>query len=250
MLLRSGVLDPGGETGRSLHIHPAVVAAGEFEHPVRAWQGIPQTVECTEHLNLSGEHRPGRNQRLWILPAFGHPAATATLLPAHGRTHRQWMERYDHLSVLTAMLHDQTPGRVRPNGEMGLEIDYTPDPEDQRELLAGLQHCARLLFAAGAKRVCIPTSAPMVLESVQEIGQLDDLVWKPGQIQLSAVHPMSTVPMGDDPAVAAVDSEGRHHHLRGLWIADGSLMPTSIGGPPQLSIYALGLHVGRAVAKT
>ncbi len=30
--------------------------------------------------------------------------------------------------------------------------------------------------------------------------------------------------------------------------ADGSLFPTSIGGPPQLSIYAMGLHVGRAIA--
>jgi choline dehydrogenase-like flavoprotein len=55
--------------------------------------------------------------------------------------------------------------------------------------------------------------------------------------------------MGDDPAVAAVDSEGRHHHLAGLWIADGSLFPTSIGVPPQLSIYAMGLHVGRAIAR-
>jgi choline dehydrogenase-like flavoprotein len=56
--------------------------------------------------------------------------------------------------------------------------------------------------------------------------------------------------MGDDPNVAAVDSHGRHHHVAGLWVADGSLFPTSIGGPPQLSIYALGLHVGRALAKS
>jgi choline dehydrogenase-like flavoprotein len=62
------------------------------------------------------------------------------------------------------------------------------------------------------------------------------------------VHPMGSVPMSDDPS-AAVDSEGRHHHLRGLWIADGSLFPSSIGVPPQLSIYALGLHVGRAIVR-
>jgi choline dehydrogenase-like flavoprotein len=36
--------------------------------------------------------------------------------------------------------------------------------------------------------------------------------------------------------------------MQGLWIADGSLFPSSIGVPPQLSIYALGLHVGRAIA--
>jgi choline dehydrogenase-like flavoprotein len=59
---------------------------------------------------------------------------------------------------------------------------------------------------------------------------------------------MGSVPMGE-VASAAVDSQGRHRAVRGLWIADGSLFPSSIGVPPQLSIYALGLHVGRALAR-
>ncbi len=247
LLLRSRVPDPGGETGQSLRSHPAVGAAGEFDDPVNAWQGIPQTVECTELLDISGQSRGKRATRLWIVPAFGHPAATASLLPDHGAAHRRWMGRYSHLSVLTAMLHDHSRGQVRPDGETGLRIDYEPNPDDQKELLAGLRACAELHFAAGARRVCIPTETPIVLESPNEIQKLDALQWRAGLLQLSAVHPMGTVPMGDDAAMAAVDSQGRHHHLRGLWVADGSLFPTSIGGPPQLSIYALGLHVGRAL---
>lgn len=248
LLLRSRVPDPGGETGKTLHIHPAVVAAGEFDEPVNAWQGIPQTVECTELLDFSPEtHRNNRPNRVWIVPAFGHPASTATLLPGHGGEHRRWMGRYNHLNVLTAMLHDRTRGQVHPDGEFGMRIDYRLEPDDQKQLLGGLRACAELLFAAGARRVCIPTREAMVLESLSDIKKLDEMKWTPGLLQTSAVHPMSTVPMGDNPAVAAVDSQGRHHHLRGLWIADGSLLPTSIGGPPQLSIYALGLHVGRAL---
>ena len=247
LLLRSRVPDPGGETGQSLRIHPAVVAAGEFDDPVNAWQGIPQTVECTELLDVSGQSPGKRATRLWIVPAFGHPAATATLMPGHGGDHRRWMGRYSHLSVLTAMLHDQTRGQVRPDGETGLRIDYAPNPDDQKELLKGLRACAELHFAAGARRVCIPTETPIVLESPNEIAKLDALQWRPGLLQLTAVHPMGTVPMGDDATNAAVDSQGRHHHMRGLWVADGSLFPSSIGGPPQLSIYALGLHVGRAL---
>jgi hypothetical protein len=38
----------------------------------------------------------------------------------------------------------------------------------------------------------------------------------------------------------------QNERAEALWIADGSLFPTSIGVPPQLSIYALGLHVARA----
>ena len=247
LLLRSRVPDPGGETGQALRVHPAVVVAGEFDEPVNAWQGIPQTIECTEFLDLSGQSHSKRANGLWIVPAFAQPAATASLLPGFGQDHRRWMGRYSHLSVLTAMLHDHTRGQVRPDGETGLRIDYQPIPDDQKELLVGLRVCAELLFAGGARRVCIPTPTPIVLESPNDIAKLDELRWRPGLLPLSAVHPMGTVPMGDDPALAAVDSQGRHHHVRGLWIADGSLFPTSIGGPPQLSIYALGLHVGRAL---
>ena len=44
--------------------------------------------------------------------------------------------------------------------------------------------------------------------------------------------------MGEDPARSVVDSRGRHHQLENLWIADGSIFPTSLGVNPQLSIYA------------
>lgn len=239
LLLRSDVPDPGGETGNHLRIHPAGVVAGEFAEPVRAWEGIPQTWECTQWLNLEKEDEPGAH-RTWIVPAFAHPVGTATLVPGFGPAHGALMRRYSHLAVLTAMLHDRSKGRVRPRGDRGLHIDYTLDAADRDELRFGLLASARILFAAGAKRVFIP-GAPAV-----ELAHPDDAT-VPDEPTMTAVHPMGSVPMGDDPTVAAVGSDGRHHHLQNLWIADGSLFPTSIGGPPQLSIYAMGLHVGRRI---
>ncbi|MBI3184360.1 MAG: GMC family oxidoreductase [Myxococcales bacterium] len=246
MLLRSGVPDPGGETGDTLRIHPAVVAAGDFEEEVRAWEGIPQSYECTELLQLEEEG----GHRSWILPAFAHPVGAATMVPGHGAAHREVMRRYPHLGVFTAMIHDLTAGRVRPEGELGLSIDYWPEEGDRRELAYGLWACAKLLFAAGARRVLVPTFPPRSYERGESVDELRQHPIEKGGIDVVAVHPMSSVPMGDDPKVAAVDSEGRHHHLEGLFVADGSLFPTSIGGPPQLSIYALGLQVGRALARS
>lgn len=248
LLQRSEVPDPGGETGRRLRVHPAVVVAGDFPDPVQAWQGIPQTYECTEWLDFQ-EHPhppdPTVPRRVWIVPAFGHPMGTATMMPGIGRAHRDIMRRYAHLAVLTAMLHDESAGTVRPDGDLGLKVDYRPDASDWRELKQGLVACARLLWAAGATKVYVPTREPLVLTTPAEAERLVEL--PDDALDLTAVHPMGAVPMGDDPRVAAVSSQGRHHHLQGLWIGDGSLLPTSIGGPPQLSIYALGLHVGRAL---
>jgi choline dehydrogenase-like flavoprotein len=244
LLLRSGIPDPGGETGQNLAIHPAVVVAGDFDEPVRAWEGIPQTYECTEHLDLDREDGP----RAWIVPAFAHPVGTSVIVPGHGAPHRDLMRRYAHLAVLTAMIHDRSRGRVRPDGELGLTIDYWPDASDRRELARGLRASAELLFAAGARRVFVPGHPPRTIERGASIEDLGAIEITKGSMDLTAVHPMASVPMSDDPK-AAVDSEGRHHHMKGLWIADGSLFPTSIGVPPQLSIYAMGLHVGRAIAR-
>ena len=254
LLLRSRVPAPPGSTGDTLAIHPALVAAGDFAEPVDAWQGIPQTVECTEFLDFDSAHpaRPGdatgKTDRIWIVPAFGHPLATATMLPGYGPDHDVVMARYRHLAPLAAMLHDRSAGTVRPTDERGLTVSYWPDRADLQQLRAGLRASAELLLAAGAIRVFIPASRLLTVHNRAELHLIDELVLEPGSVEVSAVHPMATVPMGDDPARAAVDSRGQHHHLAGLWIADGSLFPSSIGVPPQLSIYALGLHVGRAIA--
>jgi choline dehydrogenase-like flavoprotein len=244
LLLRSGVPDPGGETGNHLRIHPALVAAADFDEPVRAWEGIPQTYECTEHLQLDRED----GHRVWIVPAFAHPVGTSVLVPGHGAPHRDLMRRYSHLAALTAMIHDRTAGRVRPDGDLGLSIEYWPDESDRRELIFGLRAMVQIFFAAGARRVFVPSHPPRVYERGASLADLDTIQLTPGSMDVTAVHPMASVPMGDVPS-AAVGSDGRHRHLGGLWIADGSVFPSSIGVPPQLSIYAMGLHVGRQIAK-
>lgn len=244
LLLRSGVPDPSGKTGRTLRIHPAVIAAGDFEAPVRAWEGLPQAFECTEHLHLDDDTQ----HRVWLLPSFAHPVGVATLVPGAGAAHRALMERYAHLGVFAAMIHDLSAGQVHPKGEADLAIDYWPDAPDRAELAFGLWAATKLLFAAGAQRVLIPTRVPQVLRPGDDLEPLKTLPVEKGEVDLVAVHPMASVPMGDDPKAAPVGSDGKHHHLENLWVADGSLFPSSIGVPPQLSIYAMGRHVGQKLA--
>ncbi|OGQ19814.1 MAG: hypothetical protein A2138_07400, partial [Deltaproteobacteria bacterium RBG_16_71_12] len=248
LLLRSGVPDKSGVTGTTLRVHPAVIAAGDFDEELRAWEGIPQSYECTEHLQLEHAEDP-RARRAWIVPAFAHPVGTATMVPGHGGAHRRLMERYPHLGVLTAMIHDVTAGTVRPDGDHGVKLDYWPNERDRAELSLGLWACVKLLFAAGATSVVVPTRAPLVLAPGDDLEPLKTLPIERGEIDVTAVHPMSSVPMGDDPTRAPVGSDGKHHHLENLWVADASLFPGSIGVPPQISVYAMGLHVGRALAR-
>ncbi|MBI2375298.1 MAG: GMC family oxidoreductase [Deltaproteobacteria bacterium] len=242
LLMRSRAPDPTRRVGRTLHLHPAVIAAGEMPEPVRAFEGTPQSLECKEWLDFEDDDR-----RVWIVPAFGHPMGVATMLPGHGAAHLDWMKRYDHMAVLTGMLHDRTNGGVEPDGDFGFQIDYVPDEPDRRQLAMGLARCAELLFAAGAKRVLIPARRPLVLTAVSEARELESFLLTPDSMELSSVHPMGSVGMGDGRF--PVRSDGRFRTLDGLWISDGSVFPTSIGVPPQLSIYAIGLHVGRSLLR-
>lgn len=248
LALRSDLPNPHRVTGSGLRMHPGGIAAGIFDEEIAAHRGIPQSYECTELLSFD----EGSEKRIWIVPAFAHPIGTAAIMPGFGPAHMASMRDYTKIAVLTAMLHDETSGFVLAE-DRGPRLDYQMIEADRAALARGLVASAKLLFAAGAKRVVIPAMRPVHLTSEKELEQLDTSFVAPHSVPLSAVHPMGTMRMGDDPRTSAVSSQGEHHQMRGLFVCDGSLFPTSIGGPPQIGIYSFALHlsphvIGRARA--
>jgi choline dehydrogenase-like flavoprotein len=235
----SGVPDPHGLLGRGLRLHPGGVVAGRFDRAILGWRGIPQSYECTEHLS----HEEGSDKRVWIVPAFAHPIGAAATLPGFGAAHMAAMRAFPSLAVLTAMVHDETSGEVDVEDDGHPVLRYVMLESDRQQLAKGLAACARILLAAGAREVTIPAIPPVRISSTAELDALDLSVVRPHSVPLTAVHPMGTMRMGEDPRASVVRSTGEHHQLRGLFVADGSLFPTSIGGPPQISIYAFALHL-------
>ncbi|MBX3186932.1 MAG: GMC family oxidoreductase [Labilithrix sp.] len=236
---RSGLPDPHGRLGRGLRMHPGGVVAGRFDEKVLGHKGIPQSYECTELLS----YEPGSDRRVWIVPAFAHPIATAAMLPGFGAAHMRAMRSYGNLAVLTAMVHDETAGEVDVDDEGEPVIRYRMSEPDRAQLAKGLVACARILLAAGAREVTIPAVPPVRVTTDAELDRLDTSFVRPHAVPLSAVHPMGTLAMGRDPRTSVVSSTGEHHQVRGLFVLDGSLFPTSLGGPPQISIYAFALHL-------
>ena len=53
------------------------------------------------------------------------------------------------------------------------------------------------------------------------------------------VHPLGGAPMADNPAVGVVDDTGKVYGYDGLYILDGSIVPTAIGVNPSKTIAAL-----------
>jgi choline dehydrogenase-like flavoprotein len=236
---RSGLPDPHGVLGRGLRLHPGAVVAGRFDGAIEGWRGIPQSFECTEHLS----HEEGSDRRVWIVTAFAHPIGAAATLPGFGVRHMEAMRAYPNLAVLTAMVHDETSGEIDVDADGQPVVLYNMSERDRAQLAKGLGACARLLLAAGARSVTIPAVPPVSASNIAELDALDFSFVRPHAVPQTAVHPMGTMRMGEDPRRAVVRSTGEHHQVRGLFVADGSLFPTSIGAPPQISIYAFALHL-------
>ncbi len=230
LALASGLPDPSGRVGKGLRIHPGAAVAGIFDETIEGWTGIPQSYECTEKLRF--DETPDNDDRTWIIPAFAHPVGIASAMPGFGAAHMTRMRLYPKLGLFVAMLHDRTEGSVTLDGTR-LKIRYTLTAGDQRALLKGMRACAELMLAAGARTVVVPFAKPIELTDASQLDQIVRHGYRPLDPLLTAVHPMGTLPIG-----RVVDERGRWLDLAGLWVADGSLFPTSLGGPPQLTIYA------------
>lgn len=226
LALRSGLDD--ARIGKTLRLHPGAAVAGIFDEPVEGWTGIPQSYECTEKLRFDGSD----DDRVWIIPAFAHPVGLASALPGFGAAHMQRMRLYPRIAVFVAMLHDRTAGTVSVD-KTRLKIKYQLEASDQRALANGLEACARLMLAAGAKTVVVPFTKPIEISDESGLPKIRAHGYRPLDPLLTAVHPMGTLPLG-----GPVDERGRVRGVKHLWVADGSLFPTSLGGPPQLTIYA------------
>ncbi len=195
LAIKSDLPDPFRQIGQRLRIHPGAVVAGRFDRVMSSEYGIPQSYECTELLSFE----EGSDSRVWIVPAFAHPIGTASMLPGFGKDHMRAMRTYGNLAVLTAMVHDETAGRVSVDADGRAAIDYVMNDPDRAQLAKGLVACARLLFAAGAVEVVIPAIPPVRLKSASELDALRTDFVRPHGVPITAVHPMGTMRLGEDP---------------------------------------------------
>jgi choline dehydrogenase-like flavoprotein len=244
LLRRSGI--GGRAVGRSLHLHPSCPVAGVFREPVRAFRGVPQSVIVTEHARFLEDGHGG----FIFIPAFGQPAATALFAPAIGREHWEVVRAFDRMAAAGVMLHDETRGRVRA-GWLGCDrprIDYWPDPEEQRALVRGVRDLARLWLAAGAEAVVLPFARASLARSERDLEELERYPFSPHEVALSSVHPQGSCPLGTG-AHAVADPSGEVKGAPGLFLADASVFPTSIGMPPQITTAAIATRTAQVLAE-
>ena len=113
---------------------------------------------------------------------------------------------------------------------------------------AGLVAAARLHFAAGATEVRSPHSRPVILTSARDVEQLRHRRVGANEIALFSAHVNGTVRMGVDRRSASTDPHGEVFGAPGVFVADGSLLPTALGVNPQETIMVLASVVAERIS--
>jgi choline dehydrogenase-like flavoprotein len=62
-------------------------------------------------------------------------------------------------------------------------------------------------------------------------------------LECGSQHPLGTCRMGISSGSSVVDGWGQTWDVRDLFIADGSILPTSLGVNPQLSIMGMATRI-------
>jgi choline dehydrogenase-like flavoprotein len=91
---------------------------------------------------------------------------------------------------------------------------------------------------------------PVPVISRGEVAEFEAMKLRPADLRLEAFHPMSTARMGSDPDTSVTDPAGAVRGVEGLYVADASLLPTSVGVNPMMTIIATAKRVARGVGET
>ena len=161
-----------------------------------------------------------------ILGNSGRTPMQPSVLSGSGNAEKDWRVRLSLPPAATGFYRDSplmaplkdTDGIPAP------KINYTLGENTKAMIKHGEERAREVLLAAGAEKV---------------LAKNDDKVW-----WRAGWHQMGTCRMGNDPSNSVVNSWGRSHDVKNLFIVDGSIFVTAGAVNPTSTIQALALYIG------
>ena len=240
LLLRSHAPDPYQRTGARTLLHPVALSAALMPEPVEPFTGAPQSICVDDYL------WPAAGQmgfKLEVPPV--HPLIAAVVLGDFGAAHRHYMRRMNYWHIVLALLrdgfHPDSPGgRVRLDAHGDPVLDYPLTDYLWAGVRRAFHTMADVQFAAGAKTVLpLDLDAHPSSNAKEAHAGIDVLPLRVRRTKIVSAHVMGGAALAPDERGGVVRPDGVHHQLENLSVHDGSILPTSLGVNPQLTIYAL-----------
>jgi choline dehydrogenase-like flavoprotein len=237
LLQRSGM--GGGGVGKYLRLHPTTAVIGAHADEVNGAAGIPLTAMCDEFIR-----RDSNGYGFWLECPPLHPSIGSAALSGFGAGHAALMHRFANLASVIVLTRDgsdldASTGSVLLDRRGVARIQYALTPRDAANTASGIEAAARLQLAAGASEVHTLHHRPVVVRRVSDLDLIRSRPVDANRLTLFSAHVNGTARIGTDPATSGVTPAGERHGVRGVYVFDGSMLPTGVGVNPQETIMAM-----------
>ena len=238
LLQRSGLRNEN--VGRWLRLHPGTPVLGVFDEEVRPWEGSLQTLYSDQHRDLDDGYGV-KYETVPVLPGF----AAAALPWRSAAQHAALMDEFARTTNIGVLLRDRGSGRVTLGRDGSTRVRYQLSADDLERVRTGVDGAARILEAAGARKILSGHSRLVSYEPGQRgdregfLRDADAAGWGPGRCGFFSFHLMGSCRMGGSPASSATNPDGETWETRNLVVADGSTFPTASGVNPMVTIEAI-----------
>ena len=240
LLQASGVGRWKEQVGRHLTVHPGFRVMAAFTEKVEGWKGALQSA-WTDRFERDG---------LSMISLFVPPGVLAATMPGIGRAHLAKAALIPHLGVFGGLIHDDGGGRVRRTWGREPLVTYRMSPKDRASIAPLLTRMAEIWFAAGAKEVFLPVLGSEGVRNMDQVRRMRLEELHGSRFESGSQHPLGSCRIGNSADSSVVDSYGHAWDLPGLYVADGSIVPSSLGVNPQLTIMALATRVAWRLRET
>ena len=236
LLMDSGLRSK--QLGRNLTIHPATKIVALMPEVVNGWEDTPQGY------GITGMSEHG----IMYEGAFVPPSYTAIAFPFAGRAFTSVMEQYPRLAMFGLMIEDEPSGRVWRGPSGRPVLTYWMNRRDIEKVRLGLEKLAEVFFAAGAERIFLPAAGIEEHSSMDSARHALAHRFDPWGLELVGFHPLGTARMSTNRADGVVNPDLESWEVKGLYVMDGSVLPSALGVNPQLTIMALATRAAEQLA--
>ena len=205
LLLRCGFKKRLPALGENFFSHPQWMNLALFKENIDAHKGALQAVKSDD--------QRFRQQGFKLENVFVGPIGVTMLIPAHGKKHQDYMQRYRQMASMEVCIRDVVPGSIKVNRKGRLVIHKPIKGEDLQRGRAGVK---------------------VVREIYQNLGA-EEFITSNFNFSL---HQMGGCAIGQAAAHSVVNDAYQMHGFPNLIIADGSVFPSAPGINPSLTIMA------------
>jgi choline dehydrogenase-like flavoprotein len=240
VFLQQQGLDKGlDQVGRNLSLHPATMVSALFDEDIRGYAAIPQGY-CVDEFQ--------RSEGILLLGASAPIDLAAAQFVFVGSKLMEVMEAYNRVASFGVMVEDASRGRVTSGKSGRPRVFYWLGKEEQHRLKRGTEILSRIFLAGGAREVYPAMHGHRVIKSSADLAKLAYARPGPGDWLLTAFHPLGTCRMATSADHGVVSTDHEVFGLPGLYIMDGSAVPSSLAVNPQVTIMAMATRAAQRLA--